>query len=747
MKAINNFKKYVFGLLAILSFNWAEAQMQQAEYFWDVDPGVGNGVNLTLNTINTSEADYSGDVSTAGLSAGYHILYIRAKDETSKWSLHEKRSVKIIENNNAITAAEYFFDTDPGIGNGTAIDLTPDGNSQSTFIGSLQTTGLMAGAHVVYIRAYSPGSGWSIYEKRYITIADPTSPIIAAEYFFDTDPGTGNGTPLNVVTQTGYSDLTAQIATTGLKTGYHNLYIRTQKADKSWSLYNGKYFYVKPELNKFEYYIDKDPGVGNGKELSIIPAVDQVEFTGAIKPVCLDAGVHTIFVRARDEMGVWSSVYEMQQFTQTADWMSTAMQSPGPGPFGTPVRLNTTTHATPAALEYHNLTSNSNWEADKVQLMPNIATHQFEIRDGEQCRDTVSFTTNLDPQLISTQSGTNNPNKLLDGWGKWVYLLDANNDIVAAVNDKGNDLGSVQVSHAVNSGPLRFHNAVPYHNRNFHVTTENAPQSEVGVKLYMLQPELDAVMAADANVTSAANLRIIKYDGNNEDLLLENNETETWVAFQPEWQAFNNPGQPGYVAGFNVTEFSELYFARDLAVALPVKLLNFYAKKQSGNVDLNWLVTNESGMLRYEVQRSTDCINFNTIGKVQATNETALHSYAFTDNNLPATKEICYRLRIVDADGKITYSSIIKVNLGIISQFSLNPNPVTGDMAYLVSNEPVIGNLTVDIFDLQGRKISRQFVDLSQSRIVRLSGLTAGNYVMRISGKNGETSNINFIKL
>ncbi|MFY8036638.1 MAG: hypothetical protein ACOVMQ_05695, partial [Cyclobacteriaceae bacterium] len=100
-----------------------------------------------------------------------------------------------------ITKAEYFFDADPGKGNGTPIALTPGGSV--TFTTSIPTSSLTQGFHQLGIRVKETGGVWSIFESRgfYITAATSNASNIAgAEYFFDADPGMGNGTNIPVST-------------------------------------------------------------------------------------------------------------------------------------------------------------------------------------------------------------------------------------------------------------------------------------------------------------------------------------------------------------------------------------------------------------------------------------------------------------------------------------------------------------------------------------------------------------------
>src|SRR5882724_8766395 len=112
-------KRYLFLLAAILLFGYSKAQqLSAAEYFFDTDPGVGNGTALTV--ITGDSILFSGNIATVGLPVGFHFLYVRSKDVNNIWSLSERRLFYIapVTTSATLVGSEYFFDTDPGIGNG-----------------------------------------------------------------------------------------------------------------------------------------------------------------------------------------------------------------------------------------------------------------------------------------------------------------------------------------------------------------------------------------------------------------------------------------------------------------------------------------------------------------------------------------------------------------------------------------------------------------------------------------------------
>jgi gliding motility-associated-like protein len=301
------------------------ANITAAEYFFDTDPGIGNGtpVPVTPGAVTT----FTVSLPTSSLAAGFHFLAIRTRGADGRWSLFESRGFYITASTTDVPnliAAEYFFDTDPGVGNGTAIPITP--GATSNFIASIPTGSLTPGFHFAAIRTKDANGNWGIFESRgfYITGSTTDVPnIINAEYFFDSDPGLGNGTPLSI-TPGAITNFTVSLPSTGLSPGFHFLAIRTQRADGSWGLFESRGFYVSgsaantSDIVAAEYFIDGiDPGEGNGEPLTINapgPTINQV-FDFALSGV--PSGARTLSVRVRDASGTWSHV-STQPFTVLA---------------------------------------------------------------------------------------------------------------------------------------------------------------------------------------------------------------------------------------------------------------------------------------------------------------------------------------------------------------------------------------------------------------------------------------------
>ena len=182
--------------------NQSKAQtVSRAEYFFDTDKGYGKGTQVIL----TSSGDSTWQlpmINTAGLSKGFHRLFIRTKDSNKKWSQTSAINIEIISNlaeeSDSIVAAEYFIDVDPKAGKGTAITLPmPDSSISKTFtIPASVLSNLPVGNHTLYGRVKNRANRWSETFNNRIEIIknDDTASIIKVEYFFgdESDAGLGN---------------------------------------------------------------------------------------------------------------------------------------------------------------------------------------------------------------------------------------------------------------------------------------------------------------------------------------------------------------------------------------------------------------------------------------------------------------------------------------------------------------------------------------------------------------------------
>jgi len=290
------------------------------EYFFDIDPGFGNGTPIAVIADSITSTTF--DIDISGLSPGFHKVYFRSKDENEIWSLiYVQNVVKILEEpiqpSTDVVAMEYFFDTDPGFGNGTPVAVTSGTVTSTAF--DIDISGLSTGFHKVYFRSKNENKKWSlVYTQHFMKVAGETSPvltdIVEMEYFFDTEPGFGNGVPVTVTPDT-VINTTFDIDVSGLDDGYHKVYFRTKNENEIWSLaYIQNLVKVSvgplpesPDIIAMEYFIDTDPGFGNGTDVPVT-ANSFIDETFGIDISALSPHDHNLYVRVMDENNSWSLI-------------------------------------------------------------------------------------------------------------------------------------------------------------------------------------------------------------------------------------------------------------------------------------------------------------------------------------------------------------------------------------------------------------------------------------------------------
>lgn len=221
--------------------NVAATTLTAVEYFFDTDPGHGNGIAVNVTPASSLAIAVNG-IDISALTSGFHTISFRFRDNLNRWTHAHAQSFYIVptttfSNAAAITAAEYFFDVDAGVGNNVPLTLTP-GNPVS-INPAISLTSLNAGFHKLGIRYRDNLNRWSHAEVRSFYIVNATSlgaaNIVAAEYFVDTDPGIGSATQVpGLVTGVSVDQLVA-LDMTGVPTGAHTLNVRVKDSKGFWS--------------------------------------------------------------------------------------------------------------------------------------------------------------------------------------------------------------------------------------------------------------------------------------------------------------------------------------------------------------------------------------------------------------------------------------------------------------------------------------------------------------------------------
>jgi hypothetical protein len=171
--------------------------------------------------------------------------------------------------------------------------------------------------------------------------------------------------------------------------------------------------------------------------------------------------------------------------------------------------------------------------------------------------------------------------------------------------------------------------------------------------------------------------------------------------------------------------------------SLPLLLTNFSGQYIDGINKLTATITDAVNVKTVELQRSADGYHFNFLGNV-ATGPAIGGTYNYDDKTPYAGKNY-YRLRIVDNDGRLSFSNIVLLDNGGLLRVNVYPNPFRDNVQLQFANAKA-GTYSLTISDLTGRKIKTASFTLSQgSQAVNLplSGCASGTYIAAVTDASG----------
>lgn len=213
------------------------------------------------------------------------------------------------------------------------------------------------------------------------------------------------------------------------------------------------------------------------------------------------------------------------------------------------------------------------------------------------------------------------------------------------------------------------------------------------------------------------------------------------------WIIIGDEASPGsakrYASRTNPNIPDRPFLSVTYTAVLPISLVYFKAQAQNGGTILSWKTAQENNNNFFEIDFSTDAVNFTTIGKVKgAGNSSIPQLYSFM-HHINQTGKFFYRLGQVDFNGRKAYSLVEVAELkNTRNPLVITPNPV--------SNKLIIPGLVIDgkqqymIINLKGEKIAE--ASLLNPEIILPGKIAPGMYLLRIIQNNGSVLSAGFIK-
>jgi hypothetical protein len=191
---------------------------------------------------------------------------------------------------------------------------------------------------------------------------------------------------------------------------------------------------------------------------------------------------------------------------------------------------------------------------------------------------------------------------------------------------------------------------------------------------------------------------------------------------------------------FRGSTFAKSNFVVNADGSLPVNLTSFTVVADRNKAKITWSTASELNNDRFEIERSSNGINFNKIATIKANGTTSTVSQYAAYDNSPLKGINYYRLVQYNTDGRSTVYGIRTANFsnGGKLYVSVYPNPVIKDFGIKLMNYD--GNaVTVTLTDMMGKQIHKETLQISIGQVDYKINLTTkpvkGNYVLQLFGE------------
>jgi trimeric autotransporter adhesin len=362
---------------------------------------------------------------------------------------------------------------------------------------------------------------------------------------------------------------------------------------------------------------------------------------------------------------------------------------------------------------------------------------------------TVNTSVNVTPVTLPTGASTALTRTIIGN-----TLFKNNCEYLATVAPGGASpiSGNVSVTEFVESTTF------PYLKRHYEIMP--ATQGSGVVTLYYTQADFNAYNAIATNLLKfptgsgdnggIANIQIIKYSGvsSPNDGLPAHYPAQTPTIIASPLVNYNT-NTSLWELTFDVGSFSG-FFTTTASNPLPVKLISFSGKNTEKGNELTWKTSNEKNFSHFEIERSSPLTpgggisneKFEKIGEIKS-NKSEIYEFLDISNQISQNSNLnYYRLKMIDLDGKFSFSKIISIEnkIGKTNVGNFYPNPSASN-SNIEINANESGNWNIITYDILGKKINSENRILQKGlNKISIEKLNKGVNFVRFD--NGEISEI-----
>lgn len=179
------------------------------------------------------------------------------------------------------------------------------------------------------------------------------------------------------------------------------------------------------------------------------------------------------------------------------------------------------------------------------------------------------------------------------------------------------------------------------------------------------------------------------------------------------------------------TDTGEGFFVLAQSSPMPIEMSRFEVTTDKNEVKLQWEIEFAQHVSHFEIQHSSDGIQYEKIGTVNFLND--IYEYEFGLNNLKSGTHY-FRIKTIDLNKSFDYSDIRSVLISTQQSVTLSPNPADHYVT-IQSNEKPIQEISV--YNMSGQNVlSISHLD-QQKRTINTENLIKGMYVVSVRFEYG----------
>jgi hypothetical protein len=271
--------------------------------------------------------------------------------------------------------------------------------------------------------------------------------------------------------------------------------------------------------------------------------------------------------------------------------------------------------------------------------------------------------------------------------------LQQNNNIIAAINANGQDLGSVSYEQQPVAGEHKILNGYKVLNRRWVIRSSKTPAKPVIVRLYFSDVEANLLRLTDSchgcnpDTISAYDFGVYQYQGpaSTINTSLHDNVQDAYTLVKAA-DFMLVPYDKGYYAELPVWPNRELYMMVPERYASPAVQFAATPDGATRAVSLTWQVGDQTALSRYVLEMAGSDADYDNghFTELNRQDAGANGPYQYNDNTVKADGRYYYRLRLEYKNGYYRYTDTKVAGFGKAGSILVYPNPSNTGMFNLV---------------------------------------------------------------